>query len=233
MNHKDVIESLSKVSNKEKVKILARFFKTGEGQYGFGDIFIGVMVPQQRVVAKKFQDLRFSEIEKLIQSKIHEHRLTALLILVKRFEKGEKQDKRKIYTFYLRNKKYINNWDLVDLSAPNIVGKYLFDKSRAILFKLAKSKNIWDRRISIISTFYFIKQQDLKDTLTISRILLSDKEPLIHKAVGWMLREVGKKNQQTLIDFLDKHTNEMSRTTLRYSIEKFEEKKRQKYLNKI
>jgi 3-methyladenine DNA glycosylase AlkD len=233
MDHEDVIKSLAEVANKKKAEILARFFKTGKGEYGFGDVFIGVVVPEQRTVAKKFEILQLSEIQKLIKSKIHEHRLTALLILVKQFEKGDDQKRTKIYNFYLKNTKYINNWDLVDLSAPNIIGKYLYDKPRSVLYDLVKSKSIWDRRISIISTFYFIKNKDFKDTLKISELLLSDKEPLIHKAVGWMLREVGKKKEDILVGFLNKYTSQMSRTSLRYSIERFEEKKRQKFLNKI
>jgi 3-methyladenine DNA glycosylase AlkD len=224
MKHVDVIDALSKVANKEKAKNLSRFFKTGKGQYGEGDIFIGVMVPEQRKIAREFSNLSLPEIQKLLKSKVHEHRLTALLILVLQFESNNKLCKAKpctkIAEFYLRNTKYINNWDLVDLSA--------------ILYKLAKSDNVWERRISIITTLYFIiKTFEFKDTIKISEILLSDKHNLIHKAIGWMLREVGKKDEGVLTQFLDKHIKNMPRTTLRYAIEKFPKTKRQKYLHKI
>jgi len=227
MKHTDVIKELNKLADKKKAKLLARFFKTGKGQYGYGDVFIGVTVPKQREVVKKFSDLPISESQKLLKSKIHEHRLTALLILVKQFEENQE----KIFNLYLKNTKYINNWDLVDLSAPNIVGEYLYQKPRKILYKMAGSKSLWERRIAVLSTFYFIRQEDFKDCLKIAEILLEDKHDLIHKAVGWMLREVGKRDKKVLVQFLNKHLKKMPRTTLRYSIERFSEKERQKFLS--
>ncbi len=228
----DVQKALAKMADKKKAKFLAGYFKTGKGEYGEGDIFIGVTVPGQRKIANQFSNLPLSEIQKLLESKIHEHRLTALLILVRQFESGDEKTKKKIFDFYLKNIKYINNWDLVDLSSHKIVGAYLSDKSRAALYKLAESKNIWSRRIAVISTFHFIFKKDFAASLRIAEKLLDDKHDLIHKAVGWMLREVGKRDGKVLRKFLDKHISKMPRTTLRYAIEKFPEGERKKYLNK-
>ncbi len=230
----DVILALSKVSNKERAKNSIWYFKTKKGQYGYGDIFIGVTVPEQRKIAKQFAGLSLTEVQKLLKSKIHEHRLTALFILVAKFNLGGKEVCKQIFNLYIKNTKHINNWDLVDSSAPYIVGGYLSDKPRVILYKLVKSKNLWERRISILATLYFIvKQNDFKDAFKIAEILFSDKHDLIHKAVGWMLREVGKKDEKVLTQFLDKHKKKMPRTTLRYAIERFSENKRQKYLQKV
>jgi 3-methyladenine DNA glycosylase AlkD len=230
-----VIKKLSKLKNKESTKILARFFKTGKGEYGEGDIFWGIKVPEQRKIAKEFVDLLFSELQELLKNSVHECRLTALHILTYRFEKALKNKDLKvqstIFNFYIKNIKCVNNWDLVDTSAPTIVGGHLFDKDRSILYKLAKSKNLWEKRIAIISTLYFIKRKDFSDTLKISEILLGDKLDLIHKAVGWMLREVGKKDEKVLRDFLKKNSKMMPRTALRYSIEKLSEKERRYYLS--
>jgi len=228
---------LRKFASPEKAKILARFFKTGPGQYGERDRFIGVTVPQSRAVAKVYKDLPFEEITNLLHSSIHEERLVALLILVEQFQSASRRDdeknREKIYRFYLDNTAYINNWDLVDLSAERIIGPYLADKPKNILKKLARSESIWERRISILSTFHFIKQGEPKYTLEIAEILLSDKHDLIHKAVGWMLREVAKNcSERVLTDFLDKHASTMPRTALRYAIEKFPEGKRRKYLTR-
>lgn len=224
-------------SNPEKAKIYQRFFKTGKGEYGEGDIFLGLTVPQQREISKKYSSLALSKIQKLLDSKFHEHRLTGLLILVSKYKKySSKKDeelKKEIINFYLKNTKKINNWDLVDLSAPNVLGDYLLDKDKKILYNLAKSKNLWEKRISIVSTLTFIKKNNLGDTLKISEILLRDKHDLIHKAVGWMLREVGKKNKRILLDFLKTNYQEISRTTLRYSIERFPEEERKKILKGI
>lgn len=211
----------------EKAKVLQRFFKTCPGQYGEGDIFLGIKVPVQRKVAKKFKDLKLSEIQPLLDSKIHEHRLVGLLILV---DKYERSNNKKIVDFYLSNTRNINNWDLVDLTAHKILGHYLLDKDRSILYDLAKSNELWEKRISMISTAAFIKENDFKDTLEIAEILLNDKHDLIHKAVGWMLREVGKKDQDVEETFLKKYYKTMPRTMLRYAIERFEEKKRKAYL---
>ena len=215
-------------ANPEKAKILQRFFKTGPGEYGEGDVFLGIVVPEIRKLVKKYSNLKIKEIIKLLHSKIHEERLTALLIMVNKFQVEE--DKEKIYNLYLKNTKYINNWDLVDLSADKIIGDYLLNKPKSILYKLAKSKSIWERRISIIATFNFIKNNKFTETLKISKILLNDEHDLIHKAVGWMLREIGKKDLKIEESFLRKYCKKMPRTMLRYAIEKFPEKKRKQYL---
>ncbi len=221
---------LLRLSDPEKAKKLSGFFKTGKGQYGEGDIFLGIPVPEQRKVAKKYRDLPLSDVQELLSSKIHEHRLTALIILVSKYEKADDSGKKEIFSFYLKNTENIDNWDLVDLSAPKIVGDYLFNKDTSILFKLAKSDNLWERRIVIISTFTFIRNNDFEDALSISELLLHDEHDLIHKAVGWMLREIGKRDQETEERFLNKHCMQMPRTMLRYAIEKFDKNKRKFYL---
>ena len=186
-------QELKKLGDSKQAKLLSGFFKTGKREYGEGDIFLGIKVPVQRKVAKKYTDLSLKDTQDLLNSKIHEHRLVALLILIEKYKKSEK--KKEIIDIYLKNTKNINNWDLVDLSAPQILGDYLLDNNRNILYTLAKSKNLWEKRISIVSTWTFIRENQLDDTLKISEILLTDNHDLIHKAVGWMLREVGKKNQ--------------------------------------
>ncbi|MBI4993392.1 DNA alkylation repair protein [Candidatus Wolfebacteria bacterium] len=229
----DIKKSLRGFANKEKAKILARFFKTGKGEYGNSDIFLGVMVPQQRKIAAEFKNLSFQEIKKLLKSKIHEERLTGLIILVNQYKSGNEILREKNFKFYLKNISCVNNWDLVDLSCRDIAGNYLIscsEKNRKILYKLAKSKNLWHRRIAIVSTWAFIRIGDFKDALKISEMLLSDKHDLAHKAIGWMLREVGKKDEPTLRKFLNKNVSKMPRTTLRYAIERFSEKDRKKYL---
>ena len=224
----DLKQELDSLKDHEKAQLLQRFFKTGKGQYGEGDIFLGIKVPEQRKVAKKY-NLTLEEIQELLNSNIHEYRLIALFILI---DKYKKENKEEIFNFYLKNTQNINNWDLVDLSAPNIVGEFLFNKDRDILFKLAKSNNLWEKRISILATFYFIKNNDFEDSLKIAEILLKDKHDLIHKAVGWMLREIGKRDQATEESFLNKHYKTMPRTMLRYSIERFDENKRKFYMKK-
>jgi 3-methyladenine DNA glycosylase AlkD len=211
--------------------VSTRFFKTGPGEYGDGDVFIGVRVPAIRKVAKEFKGLHLPEVESLLHSEIHEERLFALVILVLQFEKGNDATRKRIYDLYLANTQHINNWDLVDLSAPQIVGGYLESRSRKPLYRLAKSSSLWERRICILATFHFIRQGDFADTLTIAESQLGDQEDLIHKAVGWMLREVGKRDLATLEGFLGKHCRAMPRTTLRYAIERFSEEKRLGYLN--
>lgn len=213
-----------------KARGLMRFFKTGKGEYGEGDVFIGVMVPDQRLIVKKYRDLSMGQVEKLLHSKIHEHRLVALLILVDQYKRGDDVKKKTIVDLYLKNTKHINNWDLVDLSARDITGAYYFDKEKTVLYKLTRSKDLWERRIAALSTFYFIKKNQFKDSLNISRILLKDKHDLIHKAVGWMLREIGKRDQKTLEIFLKKYYKIMPRTMLRYAIEKLNDNKRKLYL---
>lgn len=224
---------LKQFSDKEKAKLLQGFFKTKPGQYGAGDVFIGVVVPDQRKVVKEFyKEISIKDIAELLKSKIHEYRLVALLMLVKKYETTENEtDKQKIFNLYIKNTKYINNWDLVDLSAPRIVGNYLFDKDRKILYTFAKSDHLWTKRIAMLSCFYFILKGESSDALKIAEILLHDKHDLIHKAVGWMLRELGKRvSEKEECDFLDKHYKKMPRTMLRYAIERFDEKKRQYYL---
>jgi len=222
-------KDLERETNKKQAELLQKFFKTGKGEYGEGDIFLGIKVPVQRRIAKKY-NLSINEIQKLLDSKIHEYRLVALFILIDKYNKASNIDKDKIFNFYLKNTKNINNWDLVDLSSHEILGNYLIDKSRSTLYKLANSKNLWEKRISLISTFEFIRNNDFKDTLKISEILLNDEHDLIHKAVGWALREVGKRDIKKEENFLKKHYKNMSRTTLRYAIERFPEDKRKKYL---
>ncbi len=221
---------IKKIANPQKAIDLQRFFKTGPGQYGEGDIFYGIMVPVQRSLAIKYKDLSLGEIKKLLDSPIHEERLIALLILVEKFRKGDDQIKEDVFNFYHSNRKNINNWDLVDLTADRISGAYLFDKDKSLLFELAESKDLWERRISIMSTFHFIKNNSFDVALSISEKLLNDKHDIIHKAVGWMLREIGKRDLRAEEIFLMKHYKNMPRTMLRYAIEKFPETKRQAYL---
>jgi 3-methyladenine DNA glycosylase AlkD len=222
---------LRSFASKEKAKVLQGFFKTGPGEYGEGDIFLGVVVPDIRKVSWEFRGAPLYEVARLLASGVHEERLLALLMLVQAFDKGDDDKKRKIYDLYLNNTRYINNWDLVDLSAPNIVGNYLIDKNRKPLYRLAKSPELWERRIAILSTFAFIKQNDHRDALKIASMLLNDEHDLIHKAGGWMLREVGKRDLATEERFLKQYYRKMARTMLRYAIERFPEGKRKKYLN--
>jgi 3-methyladenine DNA glycosylase AlkD len=225
-------QELQRLKNPLKAKLLSRFFKTGKGEYGEGDIFLGIIVPVQRQIAAEYRDLSMGELEKLLRSPIHEERLIALFILIHKYQKGDDVQKKKYFNFYLKNTKHINNWDLVDLSAPKIVGEYLKDKNRGILYKFARSKNLWERRIAALSTFQFIKRRDFTDSLKIAKILLHDNHDLIHKAVGWMLREIGKRERKTEEWFLLKHYKTMPRTMLRYVIERFDKKKRNFYLTK-
>lgn len=222
---------LEKLANKEKAKVLQGFFKTGKGEYGQGDIFLGVIVPEQRKVAKKYSGLPLAKIKKLLDSPIHEHRLTAGLILVEKYQNSE--DKGTIVDFYLKNATKFNNWDLVDLTSTKILGDFLLNNKRDILYKLAKSKNIWERRISVVSTYPLIKKNNFEEILEISESLLEDEHELIHKAIGWMLREVGKQNKVVLENFLKRNAKQMPRVMLRYSIEKFSEDERKIILNKF
>ncbi len=232
MRIKELEKILNKKANPQKARDLQRFFKTGKGEYGEGDIFLGITVPEQRKIVQEFKDLNFNEIQELLDSQIHEKRLIGLLILIEKFKKADEKTRKDIFDFYLdcakRNR--INNWDLVDLSAPTIVGKHLFDKDREILYELTKG-NLWEKRIAILGSFEFIRQKQFEDNLKISEILLNDEHDLIHKAIGWMLREIGKKDIKVLEEFLKKYYNKMPRTMLRYAIEKFPEEKRKKYLN--
>lgn len=227
---KAVQERLKKLSNPEHAAISHRFFKTGPGEYGAGDIFIGVRVPVLRKLAGECKELPVSECKILLGSPIHEQRLLAILIMVRIFNKGEDAVKKKIYELYLKSTRFINNWDLVDTSAEHIVGAYLMDKSRRPLYHLAGSKNLWERRIAIMATFRFIKVHEFSDTLKLSKILLEDQHDLIHKATGWMLREIGNRDLKVEESFLKINYKKMPRTMLRYAIEKFPETRRQRYL---
>jgi 3-methyladenine DNA glycosylase AlkD len=219
---------LLSLANAERKKICQSFFKIGPGEYSESDVFIGVRVSEIRIIARQFEDMSFDELASLISSEIHEERLLALLILVRQFKKNPD----KVYEFYLQNIQYVNNWDLVDQSAHYIVGAYLIDKDRTILYALAESQNLWKRRIAMVSTWWFIRNNQFADTIKLAEIFLNDKHDLMHKATGWMLREVGKKDQRTLIDFLNKYSKVMPRTALRYSIEKLTPVERTKYLKK-
>jgi 3-methyladenine DNA glycosylase AlkD len=230
MNAQQCQSRLRSLRNPADAAFLAGFFKTGPGEYGDGDLFIGVRVPAIRKVAREFKSLPPAEVVRLLHSEIHEERLAALVILVLQTERCDAETRKRVYDLYLANTKYINNWDLVDLSAPQLVGAYLYDKNRRPLYRLAKSSRLWDRRISILATFHFIRQGDVDDTLRIAEMLLADPQDLIHKAVGWMLREVGKRDQAALQRFLEKHCHTMPRTMLRYAIERFPEKTRRAYL---
>ncbi len=232
MENHHVEDELKRLSTPERAKSSIWYFKTGKGLYGEGDRFIGVTVPDQRKVARRFNNLPMSEVLKLLKQPIHEYRLTALFMLVERFKRANENEKKQIFDRYLKHTKFINNWDLVDSSAPYIVGVYLLDKpkERKILYKLAKSQNLWERRIAILGTSAFIKNKDFDDTFKIAKILLYDKHDLIHKAVGWMLREIGKLDQEAEEKFLQIYYKIMPRTMLRYAIEKFSLEKRQSFL---
>lgn len=213
-----------------RVPILQRFFKTGPGQYAEGDVFIGVTVPDLRAVCRACRDAELTEVLALLASAVHEERLLALLLLVEAFKRGTDPEKGEIYRRYLANTKFINNWDLVDSSAPAIVGAWLFRRSRAPLRRLARSGSLWERRIAIIATHYFIRHGDLDDTFLIADLLLTDDHDLIHKAVGWMLREAGKRDPSAERDYLNTRYTRMPRTMLRYAIERFPEAERRRYL---
>lgn len=229
--YQQIQKELRAVSSKERAILSSRYFKTGPGQYGEGDRFIGATMPQQRVIAKNHLNSTLSDIQQMLDSKIHEERMIGLLILTYQFPKATQQGKSAIYDFYLKNTSRINNWDLVDVTAPKIIGEYLLDKDWDILYKLAESKMLWERRIAILSTSAFINKGVSKLTFNIAKLLMHDQEDLIHKAVGWMLREVGNKCGQSVEkEFLDKNIQNMPRTMLRYSIEKFSPRERNKYL---
>jgi 3-methyladenine DNA glycosylase AlkD len=221
---------LQQLGNKERATVSQRYFKTGPGEYGEGDRFLGITVPEIRNLAKEVQGISLTEAMQLLRSEIHEERLLALLILVRSYSRGDEHTKKRIYGLYVRNTRYINNWDLVDASAEHIVGAFLKDKGKKPLYDLARSRDLWKRRIAIMATFHFIKGGEFSETFTIARILLSDTEDLIHKAVGWMLREVGKRHVQAEEQFLKRHYKKMPRTMLRYAIERFPESKRLRYL---
>lgn len=265
---KTVKAELKRVASPAKARVYQRFFKTGPGEYGEGDIFIGCMMPDCRAIAKQFQALSFKEIQILLNSKIHEERMVGLVILTYQYEELEKEEKKvkkkvkkneykkkeikknkeqlkekdyflkqkkKIYAFYMKNLVAVNNWDLVDVTVPRIVGAYLLEhpEEKKIIYKLVRSRNLWDRRVAVLATFPFIKAGDFTDILALAELLLGDRHDLIHKAVGWMLREVGKRGSAgdaALRCFLDRHAATMPRTMLRYAIERFPESRRKAYL---
>lgn len=230
MRTTELVRELRKYANAERRKVNMSFFRTGKGEYGEGDRFIGLTVPHTREVAKKFRTMPLSSVEESLHSPLHEVRLAALLILAEKYEKSNTDHKEQIFRLYERNFKYVNNWDLVDLSAPKIPGPYLYFKGEKKLYQWAKTKHLWTKRIAVMSTFFFIRQGNFQPTFKVSEILLKDEHDLIHKAVGWMLREVGKRDRQQEEEFLRRHYHKMPRTMLRYAIEKFPEKKRKAYL---
>ena len=225
-----VRKRLRDVADPKDAIFLQRFFKTGPGQYGEGDHFLGIRVPMTRTLSREFAGLSIADVEKLLHDKWHEARLLALVMLANRYSRGGPSERETIFRAYLANTAYINNWDLVDLSAPNIVGAHLESRSRAPLDKLAISKSLWERRIAIVATHWFIRHNQYDDTLRISTGLLGDTHDLIHKAVGWMLREVGKRDERVLESYLDDHATHMPRTALRYSIERLSPVKRKHYM---
>ncbi len=230
--HEQVKTELDKLSDPEYAGRLQGFFKTGEGEYGEGDVFLGLRVPETRRVAKKYRKIPLTDVLELLRSGIHEHRLIALFILTEQFNRGDGEVRRQIVELYLRNTEYVNNWDLVDSSAHKILGAWLVDRPREVLYELAGSESLWERRISIISTFAFIDKGDLADALALARVLVDDGHDLIHKASGWVLREVGKKDQSVLEEFLVEHHKTMPRTMLRYAIEKLPGDLRRFYMAK-
>lgn len=231
MSAREVQKALRQKADPKKAKVLRSFFKTGPGQYGEGDIFLGVTTVQTRQIAAEFSDLGFSEIQKLLKSSVHEHRVVAVRILVARYKKSDVRKQKQVFDFYIRNLARINNWDLVDLSAHSIVGPHLGKNKTSFLLGLAKSKDLWARRVGIVATLHYIRQGNVNEVFTVSEALLNDTQDLIHKATGWMLRETGKYCKAGLLEsFLDKHATKMPRTMLRYAIERFPEKKRKTYL---
>ena len=229
---KEIEQEISEYIDPVKREYLPNFFKTGKGQYGEGDKFLGVVVPNTRLVAKRHKDAPLDVMAELLQSQWHECRLCALLMLVERFKKSDEKERKRIYDFYLSQTSRINNWDLVDLSAPGIVGEYLKDKSREDLYRLAGSELLWDQRIAVVSTYTLIKNGDFIDILALSERLLHHPHDLMRKAIGWMLREMGKRDKDLLVQFLEKYCEVMPRTMLRYAIEKFPEEERKEFMKR-
>src|SRR5260221_321238 len=227
---RELKKELAANADPDRAHNLAWFFKTAKGQYGHGDRFIGITVPVQRQIARRYRHLSPDEIARLLESRIHEHRFTALQILVDQYEAGDAETKKAIFDFYLKNSSRVNNWDLVDTSAPYIVGDYLLSRRRDVLVRLAKSAKLWERRIAIVATQAFIREGDLKDTFAIAVLLLGDEHDPIHKATGWTLREAGKRSEPALLDFLRRHYSAMPRTALRYAIERLPDTHRKRIL---
>ncbi len=230
LSHRDVVRELAAAADPQRAANLVWFFKTGKGQYGEGDRFIGITVPVQRKIAMRYRDLALSGVKQLLASRIHEYRLVALEILVAQYERADEEQRKRIVAFYLEHTDRINNWDLVDGSAPYILGHFLLNRSRKILDRLAGSANLWERRIAIVATFAFIRNGEIEDTYRIAEKLLGDQHDLIWKAVGWALRETGKVSRPALLAFLGKHYGRMPRTTLRYAIERFTPEERKQML---
>ncbi len=226
----NIRNELRRLGNNEIAEHSQRFFKTGKGEYGEGDRFLGIRVPVLRKLARKYNRTSIKDVSKLLKSQFHEERLLALIMLVDLFKRASEKDRKRIYAFYLDNTQFINNWDLVDCSSEHIVGAFLYGIDKKPIYTLADSNNLWERRIAIMSTFHYIKQNEFVDSLKISEVLLHDKDDLIHKAVGWMLREIGKRDIEVEEGFLKKYYKNMPRTMLRYAIEKFPEERRKSYL---
>ncbi|GHT88868.1 DNA alkylation repair protein [Bacteroidia bacterium] len=234
MNAEFILQELLSVASPEKARFLQGFFKTGKGQYAEGDVMLGIVVPLTRDIVKKCPKLSFNEIQILIDSEYHEARLAGFLFLVKQFKKANPEEQKEIFDFYLKNARKANNWDLVDVTCRDVIGLYLLDneEGRGVLYQLAESDNLWEQRIAVVSTWTFIKHKQFDDTLAIAEKLLNHKHDLMHKAVGWMLREVGKKDREPLVDFLEKHHKNMPRTALRYAIEHFSPEERAYFMKK-
>lgn len=227
-----ILNELLSMANPEKATFLQRFFKTGPGQYAEGDVFLGLIVPLTRSIAKANIQTPLAELQLLIQSEYHEARLCALLIVVEQFKKAQEPERKILYDFYLKNARRINNWDLVDVTCPHVVGAYLLDKDRSRLYELVASDNLWEQRIAMVSTLTLIRNREFTDTFALAERLLTHKHDLMHKAMGWMLREVGKKNREELTAFLERHATTLPRTSLRYAIEHYPEAERQYFLKK-
>lgn len=233
MSYREIKVKLNSLANPAKAKILSRFFKTGPGEYGEGDIFLGVTIPKLRALAKEYKNISLDQLKVLLKSPIHEERMISVIILVLQYHKADSRHQQEIYRFYMEHLDWVNNWDLVDGSSPHIVGHFLEGKKKDILDQLARSVNLWHRRVAILATFYEIKKGRHQETFRIAKMLLNDQHDLIHKAVGWMLREVGKYCSESIEEsFLNQHYQQIPRTMLRYAIEKFPEKKRKFYMQK-
>ena len=224
-------DELRRMADPSRKAALQRYFKTGPGEYGEGDVFLGITLPQLRSVLRRCGDLTWEDLEALLSRGVHEERLLALLVLVERFQKGSAAERGRVYVFYRRHRRRINNWDLVDASAPTILGGWLADRDRSVLDGWARSKNLWERRQAVLAAGYFIRRGEARDTLRLASLLLNDEEDLIHKAVGWMLREAAKRDPHSVEAFLQRRLRRMPRTMLRYAIERFPEKKRKAYLS--
>lgn len=227
-----VLSEILSMANPEKATFLQRFFKTGPGQYAEGDVFLGLVVPLTRSIAKANKQTPLSELQLLMESEYHEARLCALLIVMEQFKKATQTERKALFDFYIKNASRINNWDLVDVTCPHVVGVYLLDKDRSLLYELAESDNLWEQRIAMVSTVTFIRNREYTDTLALAERLMTHTHDLMHKAVGWMLREVGKKDRATLTDFLEQYATQLPRTSLRYAIEHYPEEQRQYFLKK-